>query len=660
MVDKLVSAQARGYSRLNTRAKPPNLDDTELSNLVNMVYTSTGDIECRLGSALFKNNTQWGEVAVIDGKGYELNDSGAEVGVILENGKYYYIKVANYSANPRVIFEPTKLWTEINGIGGSGPLLSITDKNKVFWETVNIFNFFVDGTNQITYIGDDHIPHSVPDPAGFEITFTVPSTTVASLDAEYEDASGRRFFVSVEKENGDGTTLIMRQLVGDGRPPATGDLEFVFGEGGDTATISYTAVSYSDNFICLSSINGRLVALSDLGRLWISETNDGTDFNGPQAERLEYGKEDGLTVTDAFPFARSIVIDLTNQLLQKSAAASLTGNIRPDPNILDVQNPEDFFKIQRESNRISIYGRSGKEVNQGFVGLSRDGFIFVSSEDARREFGINNRESISGPIQNVVNRVNFSLSDNIRSTIDDQNQRYLCAVPASEDSLNTLVLMYDFDNSTFATANKAAIHKWSLFIYNLEGAGITSIFTIFGVPFLGLSDGRIVQTEVDGVYLDLDQPYVSNFTTKAFDFGLRSRYKKVKTVCFDLFLDSKMKLDFYPLVDEFAKLRDYDGKYNFTKLITPIELSTEDIWTLQESDIWTTNPLDIWGRTSAERYTFVGAKSIPKFQELTFVVQNSEGGKRWGSYGFELTAEIADEYFDGRIAENISVNDNVL
>jgi len=662
MAEGKLTAAAKGYSRLNTRAKPSTLDDSELTNLENMVYASTGDIEIRLGSEVFKNNVQWGEVPVIDGKGYELDESGAEVGVILEDGRFFYIKVADYSDNPRKNFEPDKDWIEINGLAGSpAPLLNITDKNKVFWETINNRNFFCDATNQMTWIGKDHIPHSVPDPAGFEITITLDPLdfpTTISLDAEYADATDptRRYFLSLEKFAGE-ETIIVRQLNGDGRLPDFGNLVRISSNPSDPIVISYTAVEYSEVFVCLSNINGRLVALSDIGRLWISETNDGTDFNGPQAERLEYGKEDGLTVTDAFPFARSVMVDLTNQELQKSAAATLTGNIRPDPNIIAQQNPEDFFKIQRESNRIAIYGRSGKEINQGFVGLSRDGFIFVNSQDARREFGLVDRQSISGPIQNVVNRVNFSLSDNVRATVDESNQRYLCAVPASEGELNTLVFMYDFDNSTFAVANKAAVHKWSLFVYSLDGAGITSIFTIFGVPFLGLSDGRVIQTEVEDTYLDTGNPYRSAFTTKAFDFGIRSQYKTISTLLLDLVLDSKLKLDIYPLIDEFARQRDYDGHLTDTKLVTPIALDTEDIWTRDASDIWTQNPLDIWGRVSAERYSFTGSKSIPKFQELTLLVQNVEGGKRWGSYGFEFIAETTDEYFDGRVKENISVND---
>lgn len=659
--DKL-SASAKGYSRLNTRAKPSTLDDSELTNLENMIYSSTGDIEIRLGTEVFKNSVQWGEVAVIDGRGYELNESGAEVGVILKDGRFFYIKVADYSTNVRQVFEPDKDWIEINGIAGAPePLLTVTDKNQVFWETINNRNFFCDGTNQITWIGEDHLPHSVPDPAGFEITLTLdplnfPDTI--TLDAEYADVTDptRRYFLSLEKFAGE-ETIIVRQLNGDGRLPDIGSLVKISLDPGDPLIIGYTAVEYSDNFICLSNTNGRLVALSDIGRLWISETNDGTDFNGPQAERLEYGKEDGLTVTDAFPFARSVMIDLTNQELEKSAAATLIGNIKPDVNIIAQQNPEDFFKIQRESNRIALYGRSGNEVNQGFVGLSRDGFIFVDSQDARREFGLNNRESISNSIQNVVNGVNFSLSDNVRSTIDDASQRYLCAVPASEGELNTLVFMYDFDNSSRAVANKQAVHKWSFFVYSFDGAGITSMFTIFGVPFFGLSDGRVIQTEVADTYLDTGNPYRSGFTTKAFDFGIRSQYKTTDIILLDLVLDAKMKLDIYPLIDEFARQRDYDGCLTAEKLVTPIALDTEDLWTREDSDIWTQNPLDIWGRLSAERYSFVASESTPKFQELTLLVQNVEGGKRWGSYGFEIIASTTDSYFDGRLADNISVND---
>ena len=656
--ERALTAKVTGFSRLNTKSRPPNLDDTELTNLENMVYTSDGSIEIRNGSALFKSNEQWGEVAVIEGKGYELNETGAEIMSILEDGRVFYIKVADYSTNPRQNFMPAELWTEIPGVSES--FLTVTNKDKVFCQVVNNRVFFTDGTNQIKYYGDDHIVQVVPDPVNYEITATIADLTNASLDAVYEDAADttRKFNIEVDKVSGDGSlTLTFKQTEGLTRPAAAGTLNLVTGTG--DASIPYTALEAPEVFIALSSISGRLVALSDQGRLWISETNDGADFNGPQAERFEYGKEDGLSVTDAFAFARSVILNLSNQELQKASSASLTGSVRPDTSVTIPQNPEDFFKVQRESRTIGLFGRSGQEIDEGFIGLSREGFVFVSTQDARREFGINNTQSLSTTIQNVVNRVNYGLADQVRSTVDDANQRYLCAVPASESELNTLVFMYDFDNSTFAVANKAPVHKWSLFTYSLDGAGITSIFTIFGVPFLGLSDGRIIQTEVEDVYTDAGNAYRSSFTTKAFDFGVRHRYKTMDVMLLDLILDNRMRLEIFPVIDEFGRKRDYDGCLNSDKLVTPIALDTEDLWTREDGDIWTSNPLDIWGRISAERYSYMGTKSIQKFQEMALVVINDEGGKRWGAYGLELIATGEDEYHDGRVGENINVDDSL-
>lgn len=658
MAKEPLVVKVAGFSRLNSRTKSPMLDDSELTNLENMDYQSSGDIEIRRGTELFKSNLQWGEVPVIDGKGYELNESGAEIAVILSNGKIFFIKIADYSDDPRTIFEPDTLWTEVAGIGGTGNALSITNKNEVFWKVLNNKCFFCDGGNQIKYFGSDHILHTVPDPVGSEVVLTVEAINVpdtVSLDAEYADIDDRRYFVNIAKTAGE-TTLKVRQLIGDGRLPSSGTLTLIAGEVTDPVTIEYSATEFSDNFICLTVISGRLVAISKQGYLYISETNDGVDFNGPQSERLLYGLEDGLKVTDAFPFARSVLLDITNSELRKSACASLTGNIKPDPNIIEEQNPEDFFKIQRESNRISVYGRSGQEINSGFAGLSRDGFIFVSSEDARREFGLNNRESLSSPIQNIVNAINFKNADDIRSTVDEENQRYLCAAPIFDSTFNNVLFVYDFDNSTFAVANKAAVHKWSLYLFNIGGAGITSLFTIFGIPFLGLSDGRVIQTEVKGKYTDVDGVYKSGFITKAFDFGIRTRLKSISVCSIDLVLSEKMRLDIYPIVDEFTRFRDYNGKFTNTKLLTPISLATDDLWTSFGSDVWTQSPIDIWGQVSAERYTYIASKSIPKFQEISFAIQDIEGGKRWGAYGFEIFADIEDEFYDGRINENISVD----
>ena len=343
--------KATGYSRLTTNAIPSNLDVSELTNLHNMIYKSDGSIESRLGTVEFKDNTQWGENAVTQFQGYELNETGAELVSILDNGKGYFIKTADYSADPRTVFNATASWTEITR-APSGNLLNISDTTQVYFKVLNNEAFMCDGGNQILYYGSDHVVHTVPDPAGYEMTFTVPSASWV-LDDVYEYDADTSITFNVEASTTSSTSVILRQVTGDFRPAATGALTRTSGTG--PATSTYSAISYSNTFIGLTAIAGRLVAVSKEGDVWISEANDGTDFTGAQAERLVYGKEDGLSVTSAFSYARSVILNGSNPELQQSAASSITGSIKPDANIIDEQNPEDFFRINRESKRISLY-----------------------------------------------------------------------------------------------------------------------------------------------------------------------------------------------------------------------------------------------------------------------------------------------------------------
>lgn len=643
--------KAEGYSRLTTNAIPSNLDVTELTSLHNMIYKSDGSIESRLGTALFKNNTQWGSNAVIDIHGYEINESGAEVVSLLENGKAYYIKVADYSADPRTIFNEGANWTEIARTGPAN-FLSISDRNEVYFKVLNNTAFAVDGKNQILYYGSDHAVHTVPDPVGYQITLTVDAAVAATLDAVYSDGT-RTFNVEGTKSTGVGTTLILKQLTGDFRPAASGTLTNSSGTG--DSSIAYTATTYSNVYIGLTVIAGRLVAVTKEGDIWISEANDGTDFNGAQSERLLYGKEDGLTITNAFAFARSVILNGTNQELRQSSSSSITGSVKPDANIIDEQNPDDFFRVNRESNRIALYGRSGKEITNGFVGLSKDGFIFVDSIDARKEFGINQNEGISSPIQDVVNRVNKGAANNIRATVDDENQRYLCAVPMDGSTEARVIFMYDFDNSTFALGNQSAIHKWSIFTYDFDEAYITSLSTVFGVPFIGLSDGSIIQTEISERYTDYLGNFESGYALKGEDFGLRNYFKTLHSGVINLIVTENTNLQIFATVDENSLRNDNNGQSIQTQPIYPFDIDA-DVWTAATTDVWSSDPLDVWGTSKSIRYPFKLQKSIPKFLEMSVVIKNVAGGSRWGAYGHEFVGNVEDEYSDPREYQSLDAS----
>jgi hypothetical protein len=653
--DRVLAEKATGFASLNTNSNPRKLEADELSSLVNMRYGTDGTIEKRKGSKIFKNNSQWGDVAVIEGIGYELGETGAEIAVLLADGRLFYAKVAGISAVPRSTFNPAFTWTEITQ-ASAAPAIAVTDKNKVFIKCINNHVYICSGTNYITYFGSDHVLKSVPDPIDFEITMTVGAGVAATLDTTYTDADGREYAVSVTKVAAVGTSLILRQTgaVNLSTLPARKTGAFTLtktGAGIGDASISVTAVTgYSDNYICLTQRQGRLEAITDAGSYFVSEPNIGFDFSSPQSDRYDLGKENGLTPTYAFPVFKSTYISLTNEELQQFSSASFQGTIVPDPNIIAQQETNDFFRVVRQSKRIAVLGRSGEEVDSGFVGLSRDGFIYTSFVSSDRELGLNVRDKIGSVISNYTQSINYSAMNNIRACMNEEDNTYICVAPLDNSVDNSIVFMYDVDKSTPAVANQKAIDKWATYVYNFGTASIVSMFTVFGVPHFGLSNGSIVQTEVDNVYTDIGNNYYSSFTTKALDFGIRSYFKTLKTFLVDLTLSATeqdpLKLNTIIKIDGKVILRDIKGKQY--KTVDLASYPTEDVWTTAPSDVWTTDPFDVWGQGLVNSYSLVGGVSYPKFQEISITIDDTGSDKLWGAAGFEAIAERETEYADFR------------
>jgi hypothetical protein len=459
-----LSVLVGGVTSLNTRDIPSLVEDHQLTGSENMVFAESSGVVLRNGTKEFKDNTQWGDDAVIGGIGYKLGSSNAEMMVILESGKIYYSSIAAISADPTVTMNPTATYTLLG-------TLTITSKNEVFIQVINNKVFISTGGSQIKYYGSDHVLRTVADSVGYEVTMTVGAGVAATIDATYYDAGtpSRTFNVELTKAVGVGTNLILRQTGGDSRPSATGTLTRSSGTG--DSSIAWTAVTLLENYIGLGERAGRLTAISDAGDTIISEPNDGTDFNGDQSERIPYGKVDGLRVTNLTPFNRGLILSLTEQTLQKSATSLLTGYRKYDtntPNRID-----GLFKIDRESNMVALYGRSGREVGNSFIGITKNGFINLSALDASVEFGLTDSSYLSRQIQNIVNRIDWTTADDIRSCIDENNQRYWCAVPVIGATGNSLVFVYDFGGSQQALRNVGANHQWSIYTFNIGDRTIT-------------------------------------------------------------------------------------------------------------------------------------------------------------------------------------------
>lgn len=642
---KKYEVKVNGIGSLNTRQIPSLVRDNQLTASENMNH-NLGGVEIRLGSEEFKDNSQWEDVAIIDGVGYKLDDEDAEIAFLLEDGRIAYQKVNTISDSPTEIFNPTQTYDFLAPVLGSSTPLTITDKDEVFIQVLNNKVFLIDGGTQIKYYGANHELLVVPDPTGYEIRLNVDSGVIADIDDTYTDLDDptRVFNVELDKVAGDGTVLLLRQIEGKTRPDSNGVLSMVVGGSGDSS-ISWTAIEYSDRYVSMGTQAGRLTVLSAEGYEFIGEPNDGTNMSGSQSEVLAYGKEEGLRVTNVTPFKRGQILSLTEPVLQKSAMATLGGYRKYDTNT--PERTDGLFKIERESNMMSIYGRSGREIGNGFIGLTKKGFVTFSAFGANAEFGITDASFISEEIRNVVNRTLWQYSNKIRSCIDENNQRYWCAVPASGTDGNTLVFVYDFGISTFADRSAQGDYRWSLYTFAIGERTITSLFTIFGHPFLGLSDGTVAIAEVQGVYTDLGTIYSSSFTSKHFDFGNRIKVKNFRRGIIDLLLAEKQNLNIFAVTDGEARTKDWDKRNKALRKIVPIDLVYPERWSNDPADVWTNNPFDIWGYGVVQRYPVV-ITGINAFRELAITVENKTGGKWWGCYGYEFDASDVGDWADTR------------
>lgn len=642
MPDKRPRESVKGFSKLNTDGVSSHLDKSELRVLENMVWTGENTVQIRLGSSLYKaaGQTGWGSSPVIAAVDFDLD--GADVGdgakelYALKNGELFLNVVDNY-VNSSTNF------TRINGINGSTPALNTSTTNKVFFAVLNNVGFITDETQNFYSFNKDAVLSLVPDPDGFSFEMTVASGVTASVGATYSEASSdRKYYVTEAKVSGT-TVLKVRQTAGTVRPGVTGTLNKTSGTGTDP--ISFTGVTYPEKFIACTVFNGRIFLLSNLGYFYLSQINAGTILTGADTDFIQVGLEDSLKITNLVPFKRGLVITSENAALRKQALSVLTGYriySLSTPDIVD-----GIFKNQRESKMLGVVGESGQEVGNGFIGLTKNGFISFSALDANTEFGLVDGSYISRDIQNLLNRVNWKYSNKIVSAVDLDNQRYLCAVPLDGNTQNNAIFVYDFKNSIQATANTAAMHKWSVFAYSLGENYINNIFTIRGKPYLAVTNGSIIETEVANTYLDSGLSYISQFETKANDFGDRSTVKQFQDIYVDLLVSEEMKLQIYGIRDEQVLSKDFLGKQSELRTIIPKTLSLDE-WTDDSDDVWTTSPFDVWERPTAEEYSFHLGDIAQNGIQLSIRVRDSIGGKFWGATGYSLVVEEDGELADTR------------
>jgi hypothetical protein len=643
MVTKPTKVTVKGFSRLNTEGVSSQLDNSELRVLENMVWTGFNTIEKRKGVSLYKTNDQWTSankvIAAID---FDLNDTGATELYALSDGRLFYTDSNTIPS--------TTAYTEIMDIEGASPALATNE--RVYFKVLNNRCFVTDGGYNIYYVEDDMSLNLVEDPDGYAFYMTVDAAIAVTVGDVYEDDddTSRRFYIVSTKSTGTGTSIELRQTSGATRPNLAGlkNLSKVSGDAGSSANVPFTAITFVENYVALAIHEGRLVALSNLGAVYLSATNDGADMSGVDSTFFQYAKDDSLTVTNIVGFKRTSVITASNQELRRSSISTLTGYRRYDTDFS--QLVDGVFKIQKESNFLGVVGRSGAEVGNSFIGLTKNGFISFASINSNNEFGIVDSGYISREIQQIINRINWTYSDKIIAAVDFDNQRYYCAAPVDASTEANVVFIYDFKHSNQKTSFTEASHKWSVASYVLDSsATISSMFTIRGKVFIGDSLGKIYETDYENTYTDNGNNYPSQFITKAFDLDNPDSTKHFDRISPHLLVSSTSPVDLQitTIVDENMLTKDFLGLAFSQVEATPHQLDIED-WSEEESDIWTTSPFDVWEYDFA-RELIVPLEDVPyEGRQIALRVRDLDGSTYWGATGISITATDYADYSDNR------------
>lgn len=636
------SEQVRGFSRLNTDSTPSHLDPSEVAILENMIYDKGDRLIIREGSSVYKTNTQFGSSAFVkSAKDVDYGDgAGAFEFFAYTDGTLAYNTVSSYT-------DETTTFTEVDSILAATPALNTTSTANRCLEVLNRKLYITDETQNFYSVDSTKALSLVPDPTGFHFELTVGSAVAATVNAEYEDDddTSRTFVVTETKVTTVGTTLKLRQTAGSTRPTTGGTDNLSKTSGTGDASIAYTAITYPEKFINCSIHEGRVLLISDAGRIYWSAINNGRDLTGSDTSFVDYGLHDSLSVTHATPFKRSTLITLNNNALARSSVGTMLGFRNPDSASLDTR--DGLIRFQRESGSLGFLGRSAREIGNDGIGLTRNGFVTFSAVQANEEFGITDSNIISGTIQNLIKKIDWTKADQAISTVDLSNQRYMCAVPLATTTYNDTVFVYDYKNSVPPARDRNPIYKWSVFVYNLGSTEIVSMFTLRNIPFLSTSDGRIIQLNKAGTYTDEDGNYTSRLKTKSFDGGDKSINKSYDVTGHFLVGTTTSNVKAYGVSDEQSIRTNYKGSNYSTIALTPRALDISD-WSDDADEIWTDSTFDVWENSLAEEISVRIGEGLMVGQEFALDIINDEGGKLWGMTGLTVVMQGDSQYGDHR------------
>lgn len=491
-----------GILNLETAKDPDQLVLGQLSRAFNMEYIGDSDIYVRRGGTLYRDKSIFSGAIPIAVTTFKTRDESFYREIyFLDNGKVFYV-----NSNAADFASQTPALTEINSPTNTSPAFggAVT---RVSFDKINNILSAVFGTQDICYYdGTVNRFKLTPDPLVFRMTITIGNAVNASLDAVYNDAGGLfQLKVMDNKVSGDGVlALSTRQISGTARPSASGTLTKVSGTG--DSSIPYTAVSYSDTFEEISIYKRRATVVSNEGNVYLSNSRNPIIFDGATSGNLEFDVIEGFKVTNLIPFKRGAVITTGDEVIQRFSLTTLTGYRFSEDAFAEGQ-----FKAERESEVDGMIGRSAVEIGNTVIGLTRNGFIGYTGEISD-EFGLTAQNTLSKPIRDQIENINFAASSQIFAVVDTVNQRYLCAVPLYESTVANAVFVYEYGKSIDPN-----YPKWNIWTFGF--GNIKSLSVLVNKLYVGDEEGNIHLQGVDGVFLDSGNSYSSRIETGSIGAG---------------------------------------------------------------------------------------------------------------------------------------------
>lgn len=540
---------SEGVLNVETAKDPDQLQPGQLSKSFNMEFIGDNDLYVRRGFELYRDKSIFGNVRVIDSCTFKKRDDSFYYEIyFLADGKVFYVRSDAVDFN-----STTPSLTEIRSPANTSPALGGAI-DKVSYTKINNVLSVVFGSNEVyNFDASSNQFALTPDPSDFRVYFTVLDTVNAVINDVYT-TGGATLLITKTKASGDGELVVeARQTGGTARPASSGTLTQTSGTG--DASIAFTVISYSDTFEEIALYKRRAAIVSNEGNIFLSNSRNSKIFNGATSGFLEFDVIEGLKASNFVNFKRGAAITTEDIVTQRFSLHTLTGYRFYDPSIEN--SAQGQFKAERESEIHGMIGRSALEIGNTIIGLTRNGFISFGGAISS-EFGLTDQESLSKPIRDQVELINFAQADKIKAVIDTVEQRYICIAPTFDSERANRIYVYEYGKTSKPQPPTwSTWHKWNLWTVAFEE--IASIFTLINNVCISDYDGNVYKFSRSGNYKDNNVEYSSRIETGSYAQNTELIDKKFKSIALKLFAPvNKQEITKYVKLDRVAIQRKQD------------------------------------------------------------------------------------------------------